>query len=214
VGVVVRDTTLGGGRNYISNFEGSQAVPACPSGIGIFFIYILSRIVCITRDKWLHAVLDIANLFPFRSYTYIIHNYTITAICSITVTSAAGHFHPLDTTMDFNSLRRMLDYGFALLPDIVFTGVVRKRCQSCLLLLSNQRASARLGTAWRNTAGGGVYRVMRRPHHNIWFNLMSLEGVYYSKIFANVGRALLGRNFDVNNGRAAWKHTDTLPNNI
>jgi hypothetical protein len=31
---VVRDTTLGGGvRNYISGFEGSQAVPHCPSGI-------------------------------------------------------------------------------------------------------------------------------------------------------------------------------------
>jgi hypothetical protein len=44
----------------------------------------------------------------------------------------------------------------------VFTCVVRQRCQSGLLLLSNQRASARLGslwltsallgTAWRNTA--------------------------------------------------------------
>jgi hypothetical protein len=35
--VVVRDTTFwgwGGARNYISGFEGSQAVPACPSGIG------------------------------------------------------------------------------------------------------------------------------------------------------------------------------------
>jgi hypothetical protein len=31
----VRDTTLGGGtRNYISGFEGSQAVSACPPGIG------------------------------------------------------------------------------------------------------------------------------------------------------------------------------------
>jgi hypothetical protein len=35
----------------------------------------------------------------------------------------------------------------ALLPDVVFTGVVRQRCQSCLLLLSNQRASARLTSA-------------------------------------------------------------------
>jgi hypothetical protein len=25
---------MGGGRNYISGFEGSQAVPACPSGRG------------------------------------------------------------------------------------------------------------------------------------------------------------------------------------
>jgi hypothetical protein len=33
--VVVRDTTFGvGARNYISGLEGSQAVPACPSGIG------------------------------------------------------------------------------------------------------------------------------------------------------------------------------------
>jgi hypothetical protein len=33
--VVVRDITFGGGaRNYITGFEGSQAVPACPSGIG------------------------------------------------------------------------------------------------------------------------------------------------------------------------------------
>jgi hypothetical protein len=33
--VVVRDTTFGvGARNYFSGFEGSQAVPACPSGIG------------------------------------------------------------------------------------------------------------------------------------------------------------------------------------
>jgi hypothetical protein len=33
--VVVRDTTFGvGTRNYLSGFEGSQAVPACPSGIG------------------------------------------------------------------------------------------------------------------------------------------------------------------------------------
>jgi hypothetical protein len=33
--VVVRDTTFGvGARNYISGFEGSQAVPACPAGIG------------------------------------------------------------------------------------------------------------------------------------------------------------------------------------
>jgi hypothetical protein len=30
---VVRDTTLRGARNNISGFEGSQAVPACPSGI-------------------------------------------------------------------------------------------------------------------------------------------------------------------------------------
>jgi hypothetical protein len=29
-----RDITWGGARNYISGFEGSQAVPACPSGIG------------------------------------------------------------------------------------------------------------------------------------------------------------------------------------
>jgi hypothetical protein len=36
VGEVVRDTTLGegGARNYIFGFQGSQAVPACPSGIG------------------------------------------------------------------------------------------------------------------------------------------------------------------------------------
>jgi hypothetical protein len=36
VGEVVRDTTVGGGGvwNYITGFEGSQAVPACPSGIG------------------------------------------------------------------------------------------------------------------------------------------------------------------------------------
>jgi hypothetical protein len=33
-GEVVRDTILGGVRNYISGFEGSQAVPACSSGIG------------------------------------------------------------------------------------------------------------------------------------------------------------------------------------
>jgi hypothetical protein len=33
--VVVRDTTFGvGARNCISGFEGSQEVPACPSGIG------------------------------------------------------------------------------------------------------------------------------------------------------------------------------------
>jgi hypothetical protein len=32
--VVVRDTTFGvGARNYFSGFEGSQAVPACLSGI-------------------------------------------------------------------------------------------------------------------------------------------------------------------------------------
>jgi hypothetical protein len=53
-------------------------------------------------------------------------------------------------------------YMARLLSDVVFTGVVRQRCQSCLLLLSNQRASARLGslrltsallgTARRNTA--------------------------------------------------------------
>jgi hypothetical protein len=31
-GVVVKDAKLGRGeRNYISGFEGSQAVPACPS---------------------------------------------------------------------------------------------------------------------------------------------------------------------------------------
>jgi hypothetical protein len=30
---IVRDTTCGG-RNYISDFEGSRALPACPSGIG------------------------------------------------------------------------------------------------------------------------------------------------------------------------------------
>jgi hypothetical protein len=33
-GEVLRDTTLGGARNYISGFEGSQTVPDCPSGIG------------------------------------------------------------------------------------------------------------------------------------------------------------------------------------
>jgi hypothetical protein len=31
--VVVRDKTWGRRRNYITGFEGSQAVPACPSGI-------------------------------------------------------------------------------------------------------------------------------------------------------------------------------------
>jgi hypothetical protein len=30
-GEVVRDTTFGGARNYISGFEGSQAMPARPS---------------------------------------------------------------------------------------------------------------------------------------------------------------------------------------
>jgi hypothetical protein len=37
VGEVVRDTTLGGGggaRKNFTGFEGTQAVPACPSGIG------------------------------------------------------------------------------------------------------------------------------------------------------------------------------------
>jgi hypothetical protein len=34
VGEGVRDIKLGESRNYISGFEGSQAVPACPSGIG------------------------------------------------------------------------------------------------------------------------------------------------------------------------------------
>jgi hypothetical protein len=33
-GEVVRDTTFVGGRNYISGFQGSQAVPARPSGGG------------------------------------------------------------------------------------------------------------------------------------------------------------------------------------
>jgi hypothetical protein len=57
-------------------------------------------------------------------------------------------------------------YTARLLSDVVFTGVVRQRCQSCLLRLSNQRTSARLGSlrltsallgkAWRNTAGRGV----------------------------------------------------------
>jgi hypothetical protein len=43
----VRDTIWGGGaRNHISGFEGSQAVPACPSGIGNayyrnFVVYII-----------------------------------------------------------------------------------------------------------------------------------------------------------------------------
>jgi hypothetical protein len=37
-------------------------------------------------------------------------------------------------------------YTVRLLSDVVFTGVVRQRCQSCLLLLSNQRASTRLGS--------------------------------------------------------------------
>jgi hypothetical protein len=33
--MVVRNTTfVTGERNYISGFEGSQAVPACPSGTG------------------------------------------------------------------------------------------------------------------------------------------------------------------------------------
>jgi hypothetical protein len=32
---------------------------------------------------------------------------------------------------------------------------------------------------------------------------MTLEELYYSKIGANVGRAIVGRNFDVTNGRAA-----------
>jgi hypothetical protein len=49
-GEVVRDTALGRGGtiNYISGFEGSQAVPACPSGIGnayyrnfLVYIYII-----------------------------------------------------------------------------------------------------------------------------------------------------------------------------
>jgi hypothetical protein len=33
-GEVLRDTILGGVRSYISGFEGSQAVPVCPSGTG------------------------------------------------------------------------------------------------------------------------------------------------------------------------------------
>jgi hypothetical protein len=38
-------------------------------------------------------------------------------------------------------------YMARLLPDVMFTSAVRQRCQSCLLLLSNQRASAPLGSA-------------------------------------------------------------------
>jgi hypothetical protein len=61
----------------------------------------------------------------------------------------------------------------------MFTSVVRQCCQSCLVLLSNQRGSAQLGSPhfgstwhgmekhhWR---GGGVYRVMHHPCHTAPF---------------------------------------------
>jgi hypothetical protein len=49
------DTTLGGVRNYISGFEGSQAVPACSSGIDnaydrIFFIWRWKGFIIITFE--------------------------------------------------------------------------------------------------------------------------------------------------------------------
>jgi hypothetical protein len=49
-------------------------------------IYILSRVGCMSRDKWIHAVLDLANLLHIRSYIHTIYNLTITAIGSITIT--------------------------------------------------------------------------------------------------------------------------------
>jgi hypothetical protein len=47
----------------------------------------------------------------------------------------------------------------------------------------------------------GIGRAYNRIFYILYCHM--LEWVHYSKIFANVGRATLGRNFDVTNGRAA-----------
>jgi hypothetical protein len=60
----VRNTTLGEGvRNYISGFEGSQAAPSCPSGIGnlygrncSFFIYFYIKL------EWVHYSKNLVNV--------------------------------------------------------------------------------------------------------------------------------------------------------
>jgi hypothetical protein len=74
-------------------------------------------------------------------------------------------------------------YTARLSSDVVFTGVARQRCQSCLLFLSNQRASARVTSARFGSTrhgkekhrGGGVYRVMCRPRHNMLSVVRTME---------------------------------------
>jgi hypothetical protein len=66
-------------------------------------------------------------------------------------------------------------YTARLLSDVVFTGVVRQRCQGRLLSLATsvlRLRSAHFGSTCHGKEkhrrrGGGVYRVMRRPRHNI-----------------------------------------------
>jgi hypothetical protein len=99
-----------------------------------------------------------------------------------------------------------------LLSDVVFTGVVRQRCQSCLFPLSNWRASARLGsarlgslqltsallgTAWRNTAGGGVFTEWCAVHVTILFEetvsfVVFFGNISFKLLFATVRMFLLG----------------------
>jgi hypothetical protein len=49
----------------------------------------------------------------------------------------------------------------------------------------------------------GIGRTYDRIFYLFLFIFMNLEEVHYSNMLANVGRAILGRNFDVTNGRAA-----------
>jgi hypothetical protein len=81
-------------------------------------------------------------------------------------------------------------YTARLLPDIVFTDDVRQRCQSCLLLLSNQRASAWLGSlrlysAWHGETPleGGVFSIAWMSHNMFSYSVTFQSSVIYYFVF-------------------------------
>jgi hypothetical protein len=48
-------------------------------------------------------------------------------------------------------------------------------------------------------------------YYYYYYYYMTLEGLHYSTIGANVGRAILGLKFDITNGRAEFRPNIALP---
>jgi hypothetical protein len=67
-------------------------------------------------------------------------------------------------------------YTARLSSDVMFTGVARQRCQSCLLFLSNQRASAHFGSTRHGKekhCGGGGCLPSDVPSTSHYFNIQN-----------------------------------------
>jgi hypothetical protein len=75
----------------------------------VYSLVIIVTCWCIARDKYLHAIFNIAILSHILSYTYKIYNLTTTAICSITAT------YPVVTTM--HSIQLLVDAGLHFILD-------------------------------------------------------------------------------------------------